>query len=96
METFLEAPNRPQHFFSLDPAGTNTRKKGEYMIGYTRGYYGEFGDLPERMTAYAKENNLKTTGRVYVFYPLDEICTQDPDQYLAQIMVAVIRPRRRV
>ena len=96
METFLEAPDRPQHFFSIDPAGANTRKKGEYLVGYTRGYYGDFGDLPERMAAYAKEHDLKLTGRVYATYPFDEICTQEPDQYLAQVMVAVSKPRRRL
>ncbi|MDR0490086.1 MAG: MerR family transcriptional regulator, partial [Oscillospiraceae bacterium] len=62
METFIAAPNCPQNFFSIDPTGTNTRKSGEYLIGYINGNYGELGDLPERMQAYAKENNLKITG----------------------------------
>jgi len=94
IDAFVSAPDRPQHFFSMDPTGTNTRKSGEYMIGYTRGYYGEVGDLPERMVQFAKDRTLKITGPVYLTYPLDEICTQDPSNYLAQAMVAVAKPKR--
>lgn len=89
MEAFMKAPERPDHFFTIDPTGTNVRKKGEYMVGFTRGYYGKLGDLPERMAQYVNENNLQLTGPVYITYPHDESCCLEPDQYLAQVMVAV-------
>jgi len=95
MESFLLAPGRPDNFFSVDPIGTNVRKRGDYMIGFTRGYYGELGDLPERMAAYAADNNLQVSGPVYLMYPHDEACLEEPEQYLGQVMVAVSRHRRR-
>lgn len=95
MESFVNAPGRPDHFFSVDPTGASVRSIGDFMIGFTRGYYCELGDLPERMEAYAKENNLQTTGHVYLMYLHDEACLQEPEQYLGQVMVAVAKPKRR-
>ena len=95
MESFVESPGRPDNFFSLDPTGVNTRKHGEYMVGYTRGYYGELGDLPERLVRYSEENGLKTVGHVYLTYLHDEACYDEPDNYLGQVMVAVTRSKRR-
>ena len=89
MESFLNKSGTPEHFFSIDPNGSHTRKAGKYLIGFTRGYYADMGDLPERMAAYAKKNSLNLTGPVYTIYLHDEICVQDPSQYLAQSCVAV-------
>ncbi|MCL1847727.1 MAG: MerR family transcriptional regulator [Coriobacteriia bacterium] len=93
MEDFLRAPDQPSRFFSLDPTGNVKCPAGEYLVGYTRGYYAVFGDLPERMAAYARENSLTFHGPVYSTYLLDEICYKDSDQYLAQISVAVKREK---
>ena len=95
MESFLEAPGRPDHFFSVDPSGGNIRSKGDFMVGFNRGYYGDLGDLPERMTAFARDNNLQVSGHVYLMYLHDEACLQEPDQYLGQVMVAVSKSKRR-
>ena len=89
MGSFLRAPGEPDHFFSIDPAGNRRMEAGKYLVGFSRGYYGEFGDLAERMSAFSKENKLKPHGPVYTIYLLDEICLADPEQYLAQICVAV-------
>jgi len=94
MESFRNAPSRPDCFFSIDPTGTHIRKAGEYLIGFTRGYYAEMGNLPERMASYAKENKLTISGPLYVMYLHDEICTRDPSQYLAQAGIAVKKQRR--
>jgi len=91
LESFQNAPSQPDYFFSVDPIGTHTRKEGNYLIGFTRGYYGEMGDLPERMAVYAKENNITVSGPLYVMYLHDEICTLEPSQYLAQAGVAVVK-----
>ncbi|MCL1876629.1 MerR family transcriptional regulator [Candidatus Saccharibacteria bacterium] len=88
---FLEAPGEPQYFFSTDPTGNGKLQAGEYVTGYIYGYYGQFGDLPERMEKYIKKNDLKVTGPVYVLYLHDEVCVKEPDQYLAQVCVAVSR-----
>ena len=95
MESFLRSPGHPDNFFSLDPTGGNTRKHGDYLVGFTRGYYGELGDLPERMDQFARENGLVTDGCVYLTYPLDEASNNEPDNYLGQVMVGVKKSRRR-
>ena len=89
MESFLRSPGEPDYFFSIDPTGNRVREAGRYLIGFVYGYYGQFGDIAERMDAYAKEHKLKPKGPVYSMYLLDEVCTKNPDQYLAQLCVAV-------
>ena len=87
--SFAKAPNLPDNFISIDPEGTHKVKAGKYLVGYARGYYAEFGDLPERMERYAEENALTLVGPVYTMYLFEEISTQDPSQYLARCSVAV-------
>jgi len=89
MESFLKAPGEPGNFISVDPTGSQSRKAGKYLVGYAQGYYGEFGDLPERMAKFAEENDVSCHGSVYTIYLHDEICVRDIDQYLSQISVAV-------
>jgi DNA-binding transcriptional MerR regulator len=89
IDSFLSARERPSHFFTLDPLGTHMRKAGKYLVGFARGYYSQFGDLPERMAAYAKENSLRIHGPVYTVYLFEEISTNDPTQYLSQSYIAV-------
>jgi len=93
MQSFAKAPDCPDHFLSIDPIGTFYRKAGDYLVGFARGYYGDIGDLPERMSAYAKENSIHLTGPVYMMYLHEEICTADPEQYLAKCSVAVSKKR---
>jgi len=94
MDTFLKAPGCPDNFVSIDPIGTYMRKAGDYLVGYTRGYYGDLGDLPERMAKYTQENSLTLTGPVFTMYLHEEISTADPSQYLAKCSVAVTKKRR--
>ena len=95
IESFIRDPERPDRFFSIDPTGNYTRKAGDYLIGFAKGYYADFGDLPERMASYAKDNALTLSGPVYVMYLYDEISSLDPSQYIAQACVSVIRSRKR-
>ena len=89
MDDFSAAPGCPKQYISLDPTGNMKRPKGEYLIGYTRGYYGQLGNIAERMNDYAAKNSLKIEGPVYTIYLHDEICIEDPAQYLSQVSVAV-------
>ena len=91
LDSFAKAPKQPEHFFTIDPVGNSNRESGEYLVGFARGYYGEMGDLPERMIAYAEEHALNLSGPVYIMYLHDEICIKDPDRYLAQACIAVSR-----
>ena len=67
---------------------------GLYLIGYTRGYYGETNDLPNRMTAFAKKNGLIFNGPVYNIYLYDEMSVADANQYLLQVSASVKETRR--
>lgn len=89
MHTFLRAPGLPEYFASIDPTGNRVCPAGHYLIGQTRGNYGELGDLPDKMAAFAKENALALTGPVFTMYLHDEVCMDDPSRYLAQVRVAV-------
>lgn len=90
-DSFLKAPGKPDHFFSLDPGGNSSYPSGEYLFGYTIGYYGEFGDLPERMKNYIEENALEVTGPVSTIYLLDELSIADRNKYLACVSVEIKR-----
>ena len=90
LEAFCQAPSEPQHFFSLDPTGNACWPGGTYLVGYARGYYGNFGTMPEKMAAEAKKRGLRCTGPLYTIYLHDEICLEDPAHYLSQISVAVV------
>jgi DNA-binding transcriptional MerR regulator len=89
MQVFLKLPSRPNRFFFVNPDGDEHRPAGRYLTGYTRGYYGQTNDLPERMDAYARAHSLTTEGPVYNIYLLDEISVSDPDYYLLQVTVRV-------
>ncbi|MDR3085391.1 MAG: MerR family DNA-binding transcriptional regulator [Christensenellaceae bacterium] len=95
IESFSKAPGEPECFFSVDPTGNKKREAGEYLVGYFRGYYGELDGVPEKMSAYAREQGLNFAGPVYTIYLLDEVCVKDPSQYLVQICVAVSKKRKK-
>ena len=89
IEMFLEKPECPSNFFTIDPMGNYKRPAGYYLTGFARGYYGDLKNLAERMKEYIKENSLKTSGPAFTMYLHDEVCIKDPDRYLAQLTVAV-------
>ena len=89
LEAFETAPCEPERFFSVDPFGNQSAPGGDYIVAYKRGSYGDFGDLPERINAFAKENKLSCVGNVYCVYLFDEFCVNDPSQYLLQASVRV-------
>jgi DNA-binding transcriptional MerR regulator len=94
MAAYIDAPSHPMRFFSIDPNGHEKREAGLYLNGYTRGYYGQANDLPERMEAFAKQNGLVFTGPVYNTYLFDEISIPEPDRYLLQASASVAETRR--
>ncbi|GHU43400.1 multidrug-efflux transporter 2 regulator [Clostridia bacterium] len=85
--SFLSNSACPKRFFSLAPTRLDLWPAGSYAVGYTRGYYGEMGELPERLLAYKLENDLNYKGGVYVLYVQDEVSIANPEHYLAQVMV---------
>lgn len=83
-------PSEPDRFFSVDPRGPDEKPEGYYLVGYTRGYYGETGDLPERMLNYADRHGIVTQGPLYNIYLHDEVSVKDARSYLMQASVLVL------
>ena len=94
LDSFIDHPKQPEYFTSVDPTGARVRKASNYLVGFTRGYYGEFGDLPQKMKDYAKEKSIAVTGPLYVMYLHDEICMQEHDKYLVQCHVAIKKTKK--
>ncbi|GHV45589.1 multidrug-efflux transporter 2 regulator [Clostridia bacterium] len=92
---FFANPAEPTRFFSVTPTGNKAKEAGNYLVGYTRGYYGVTSDLPERLSAYAAEHKLTLTGPVYKIYLHDEISVSDPQQYLLQVSIGVEKGRSK-
>ena len=88
-DSFIEVPGLPDNFFTIEPKGPDARVSGAYVTAYGRGYYGEPGDLPDRMAAFIKKRGVKVKGPVYCVYILDELSIPDRDNYLMQAIVAV-------
>jgi effector-binding domain-containing protein len=89
MNAFSKNPGQPGKYFALTPIGRDCKEAGEYLVGYTRGYYGNLGNLPQRLRAHANEHGFTFTGPVYEMYLHDEITVEDPDEYLIQVSVPV-------
>jgi len=89
LDSFMQTPSQPNIFFSLNPLGNEEKPAGDYLVGYTRGYYGEMGTLPQRLYDYAKENNIDLEGPVYAIYLQDELCLPDTSDYLVQISALI-------
>ena len=89
MDDFVNAPGQPVRYFIHFPEGRDCKDAGEYLVGYTRGYYGNLGDLPRRMEDYAKANDVVLEGPVYEMYLHDEISVGDHDQYLIQVSARI-------
>jgi DNA-binding transcriptional MerR regulator len=89
MDAFFNEPSRPNRFFFVNPDGKEARDAGLYLTGYTRGYYGQTNDLPQRLDDYIREHSLIPQGPVYNIYLFDEISVTDPNQYLLQATVRV-------
>jgi len=92
--SFFKIPNQPTRYFSADPLGNCVRPAGKYLVAYNRGYYGNFGDIPKKMTDYAAEHELVLKGPLYVVFILDEISMPDPGEFMSRIVVGT-SPKKR-
>jgi DNA-binding transcriptional MerR regulator len=92
-DSFCVNSYEPNHFFSVDPKGFDKRPGGRYVSAFHRGYYGETGDLVERMQKYINDNDITTVGPVYNIFLHDELSIDNPNNYLmhATVEVAMLR-----
>ena len=80
---------RPERFYFYNPEGYDKKPAGTYVIGYTRGGYGDCAGLYKRILDYIDTNGLIINGDIYEEYPLNEICIYDESNYLIRVMIPV-------
>jgi DNA-binding transcriptional MerR regulator len=88
IHSFVSKPAQPTRFFSVDPHGNTRQKTGKFLVAHYKGGYGEFGDTPQKVLAYAQANKLTFRGPLYVTYLLDDVSTV-VNQYVSRITVRV-------
>jgi effector-binding domain-containing protein len=74
----------------MDPDGPDTLAGGKYLMGYTRGYYGQTNGIQLKFKEYAEKNNCKFEGPVYNIYLLNELSVPDHDKYLLQVSCKLV------
>ncbi|MCL2768269.1 MAG: MerR family transcriptional regulator [Synergistaceae bacterium] len=79
----------PDRFYFYNPEGYDKKPSALYAIGYTRGGYGQSGDLYFRMIDYINKNGFEICGDAYEEYPLNEVCIPEDKDYLMRVMITV-------
>ena len=79
----------PDRFYFYNPDGYDKRPAAHYAIGFTRGGYGQCGELYERLISYIGENGYEISGPAYEEYPLTELCYTSQADYLIRLMITV-------
>jgi DNA-binding transcriptional MerR regulator len=79
----------PDRYYFYNPEGHDKRPAALYAIGYTRGGYGQCGELYKRIFEYIDQNGFEICGGAYEEYPLNEVCVADEKKYLIRVMVTV-------
>ncbi|MCL2324097.1 MAG: MerR family transcriptional regulator [Actinomycetia bacterium] len=91
-EGFCARPGSPEHFFLLLDLDDGSGKEQDVLTAYSRGFYGQPGDIAQRMHAALTQKELEATGPVLNIYLEDEISVADPRQYL---MLATVPVRQK-
>ena len=79
----------PDRFYFYNPEGRDRRPAAYYAVGYTRGGYGQSGDLYERLIEYIDRQGYEICGDAYEEYPLNEVFVIDAANYLMRVMITV-------
>ncbi|MDL2214285.1 MerR family transcriptional regulator [Clostridia bacterium OttesenSCG-928-O13] len=83
--------HRPMRYYYRTPNGADAMPAGLYAEGYGRGDYGHTGEVYARLFAYLKARDLVLCGDVYEEYLINEISTQEPEDYLFRVSMPVAR-----
>ena len=79
----------PERYYFYNPEGYDKRPAALYAIGYTRGGYGQCGNLYNRIIDYIDRNNFEICGDTFEEYPLNEFSISDDTNYLIRVMITV-------
>ncbi len=81
--------HNPDRFYFYNPSGYDRKPAGLYVVGYTRGGYGQVDAAYSKCMAYIEKKKFEINGDTYEEYPLNELCINDPAQYLIRVLVPV-------
>ena len=84
----------PDRYYFHNPDGHDKKPAALYAVGYTRGGYGQTGELYQRIVAYIGANGFEICGDAYEEYPLNEISVSDDANYLIRVMI-IVREKKR-
>jgi len=76
-------------FYFANPEGRDERPAALYAIGYMRGGYNDGDALYRRISDYIDEHNFEICGPAFEEYPINEVCSVEPDDYLMRVMITV-------
>ena len=79
----------PDRYYLFNPEGKDIKPASLYAIGYTRGGYGQSGQVYGRILEYIDANGFEITGSAYEEYILNEVTVVDEDNYLMRVMIEV-------
>ncbi len=79
----------PDRFYFYNPAGYDKKPAGLYVVGYTRGGYGQTDAVYGKCLDYIDKKKFEIIGDAYEEYPLNEFCINDPSQYLIRLQIPV-------
>lgn len=87
----------PDRFYSANPDGPHERPAAFYAVGYTRGGYGNCGELYKQLLEFIEKQGFEICGDAYEEYPLNELCIADDKNYLIRVLITVQKkpPKRR-
>ncbi|MCL2654966.1 MAG: MerR family transcriptional regulator [Coriobacteriia bacterium] len=88
-EAFCDHPGEPNNFFLLFSTRPDPDDTIKVLTAYSRGFYGQPGDIAVRMARALKKKRLTPAGPVICAYIEDEISTVDPSRYLMQATMRV-------
>ena len=79
----------PDRYYFYNPEGYDKRPASLYAIGYTRGGYGQGGDLYNKIIEFIDMNGFEICGEAFEEYPLNELCVSNDSNYLIRVMITV-------
>lgn len=81
------------NFFTRVEKGSDSniivKKAGLYLVGYIKGYYDKSFLLYDKMMNYAEENNIKIIGDGYEEALIDEISSNERNNYVLKISIPI-------
>ena len=83
----------PDRYYFCNPNGPDARPSGLYVIGYSRGGYGQSDRLYRKLIQYIEKNGYRISGDAYEEYPLNEVCLTESNGYLIRLMITVREKR---